>query len=339
MNFHKPSLKLASLYLLIMMTISLFFSVALYQLSVQELGWGLRRPEPSLNRNSNIITQQLRNDLEDERESIYEAATERVFGRLVLVNLIILVAGGATSYYLARRTLKPIEEAHGALERFTADASHELRTPITAMRTEIEVALMDSKLTLSEAKKILGSNIEELTKLSDLTEGLLRLAQLGNEGIQRAEIDVNRIIAESIEQVTPHAERNKISISVKSEPELKIVGDQTGLKEVLIILLDNAIKYSSKNSDVTVTAEKSSKSVNISVKDSGSGIKASELPYIFERFYRADTARTKQATNGYGIGLAIAQSIVNAHDGKISVSSKPGKGSSFTLTLPVVIIS
>lgn len=332
-SFHKKSLQLAGLYLAIIFAISLFFSATIYQLSVQEFDRGLRGPRGNVER---MLPNSVRDDIAEEREEIYNDAIDRVLIRLVITNVVILILGGALSYYLALRTLRPIEEAQEAQNRFTADASHELRTPITAMMTENEVTLMDKKLTLDDAKKQLSSNIEELQKLTDLSDGLMRLAGLDNTTIQRQPLDVAEIIATSIERIQPKADEKKITITAGAPASpLMVLGDEHSLAEVIIILLDNAIKYSPEKSRITVSVHQAQATATISVADNGIGIKASDIPYLFDRFYRADTSRTKQTTHGYGLGLAIAQNIISKHNGTISVKSTPGSGSTFTITLPV----
>jgi two-component system, OmpR family, sensor histidine kinase CiaH len=333
--FHKTSVKLAALYLAIMMGISIFFSANIYQLSVQELDRGLRRPSPAIERiTPRELGPTIRDLLEQDREQRYQEARSRVLNRLVLINLLILIGGGYISYLLALRTLRPIEEAHEALERFTADASHELRTPIAAMQAEIEVALMNPKLTLKDAKQRLQSNLEELAKLTALSEGLLRLAQLNNQELELKQVSVESMVSTAVQRVLPLAELKNILINVPSIQDLQVIGDEQSLTEALVILLDNAVKYSSEKSEITLEAKATNKDVVISVQDQGIGIKATELPHIFDRFYRADSARSKQDSNGYGIGLAIAKNIIDLHKGAIGVKSKPGKGSTFTISLP-----
>ncbi len=336
MMFHKPSVRLATLYLAIVMAISLFFSGLIYQLSIQELERGLRRPDPVLMRPSSYgLPIEIRNQILDEREDQFNTARERILMRLVAINLLVLVSGGFLSYYLAIRTLRPIEEAHEAQSRFTADASHELRTPITAMRSENEVALMDPKLTLKQAKLQLQSNIEELEKLTQLSEGLLRLAQLDFKSLPREDLSVTELVAQAVNRSAQAAENKKILISTNISPDIIVEGDATSLTESLSILIDNAIKYSPEKSEINVAANKRQKQVEISFIDRGIGIGANELPHIFERFYRADSSRTNQEITGYGLGLAIAQNIIQVHDGDIHVSSAPGKGSTFTVLLPI----
>jgi two-component system, OmpR family, sensor histidine kinase CiaH len=333
---HKPSLRLAGLYLGIIMFISLFFSANVYQLSLQEFGrgfQGLSAKGVNIEPGSGFVAL-LEEKLQHERMKRYEEAKLRVLTRLVLINGVILVGGGFLSYYLARRTLQPIEEAHEAQSRFTADASHELRTPIAAMQSETEVALMDPKLTLAQAKQRLESNLEELGKLTTLSEGLLRLAQLDNSDLQQRTVPVDHVVQQALDRVMPLAEKKQILITSAGRKGLKVQGDEVSLTEALVILLDNAVKYSPEKTEVHIGTASAQKQVSITVQDHGAGIKATALPHIFDRFYRADTARSKQHANGYGLGLAIAKNIVDLHGGRITAQSKPGQGSAFGIHLP-----
>jgi signal transduction histidine kinase len=334
-SFHKGSIRLAILYLAIIFAISLFFSATIYQLSIQELDRGLRGPRNGLERRLGPeYTQNIRNEILIERETVYQEAKERVFNRLVITNLIILFIGGFLSYYLALRTLKPIEEAHEAQSRFTADASHELRTPITAIVTENEVALSDPSLTLKEAKKQLSSNIEELHKLTQLSDSLMRLAGLENSSLHKEMIEGELIINKAIDRLKSSANAKNITIKTIIKNKVIINGDEQSLIELLTILLDNAIKYSPDKSIISIELQLFKGKVMIKVSDNGIGINASDVPHLFERFYRADSSRTKQSTSGYGLGLAIANNIVTKHSGSIKVKSTPNKGSTFTILLP-----
>ncbi|MCW1907882.1 MAG: HAMP domain-containing histidine kinase [Candidatus Saccharibacteria bacterium] len=333
--FHKESLKLAGLYLAIVMSISLFFSGIVYQLSAQEFKRGLLRPVQGyeLQLNDGIIGN-WREQLMAERQVQYDAATHRIIQRLLILNLLIFIGGGLLCYYLAERTLRPIEEAQETLERFTADASHELRTPLTVMKSENEVTLMDPKLTIGKAKEQIKSNIEELEKLSALSEGLLKIARSGSDNLDIKAVDPAQVMAMAQDRVLPLAEQKKVLIKTSVTGSPMIAGDEASLIEALVILLDNAIKYSPPSSEITVSALRRSKEVVVRVSDAGIGIQAEDLPHIFDRFYRADAARSKQDAGGYGLGLAIAKMIVEKHHGSITVVSKPGKGAVFSITLP-----
>lgn len=337
--FYNASVKLTATYLLIIMFISLMFSAGIYRVSSQELERTIRRPqspvEQIFRKNSSPEIKQLSEELLEEQNEELKESQERLRGDLVIINLFILIIGGLLSYYLARKTLQPIEETHEAQSRFTADASHELRTPITAMRAETELALTEPKLTLKDAKKQLESNMEELDKLTELSDGLLSLARLDNNGLEKTAVQLQDIISAATEKVQPLADKKKQSIKKSKMPQTTLQANEVSIVESIITLLENAIKYSPNKSDIKVQVKKSSRSIDIKIIDNGVGIKAVDLPHIFDRFYRADQSRNKTHIKGYGIGLSIAKSIIEAHNGKISVNSTPDKGSTFTITLPL----
>jgi len=334
MKFHRTSLRLAGFYLAILMGISISFSSGIYQVSVNELKRGFQRPLPAFSRQiDQSFSDLLQQQFADQRMAAFDEARDRILARLILINLIILVGGGLLSYYLALRTLRPIEEAHEAQARFTADASHELRTPITAMRSEIEVALMDPNLTLKDAKAQLHSNVEELEKLTTLAEGLLQLAHTDNNGLPTERVPARTIADGAMERVAANAKKHGITIK-STVTEASVAAETVSATEALVTLLENAIKYSPEQSTVTLKVTQDQRSVHFAVRDKGPGIAANELPHIFDRFYRADSSRTKQGVSGYGLGLAIAKSIADAHGGSVKVNSTVGKGSTFTLTLP-----
>lgn len=340
MTFHKSSLRLASLYLGIIMFISIFFSLNVYQQAVQELERGIR---PDVIFQGQIgtsgpkfqIQPQARQAWRQDASTRLHDAKDNVRNRLIFTNLVILVGAGILSYYLASRTLRPIEEAHEAQSRFTADASHELRTPIAAMQTEIEVALMNPKLTLGQSKKLLQSNLEELAKLTALTTGLLKLAQNEYGSQEMSQVDLKEVIQRAVERVQPAAKVKDVTFVTRITEQIVVQADREGIVDMFVTILDNAIKYGPEKSEVTILAAADRKNAVIQIEDKGIGMKANEAEHIFERFYRADSARSKQQGNGYGIGLSIAKQIVDAHDGTITVQSKSGKGSTFTVTLPL----
>jgi signal transduction histidine kinase len=337
--FHQRSLKLAGLYLAIIMSISVGFSVGIYQLSSREFNPGVQQPGPGGPRGSGSIGKlpnMIREAIREERELEFQQAQAQLRTQLITVNLFILILAGLASYQLALRTLKPIEEANEALERFTADASHELRTPIAAMQSEIEVALMDPKLSTAKAKKILVSNLEELAKLTTLTTGLLQLAHHENGIHLQDEVPVDHIVIQAVKRVSKSAGQKQIKIDVPDTVNKTVRGNETSLIEALVIILDNAIKYSPAKTTVSFSIQLHKRSVDIDIADQGLGIKASDLPHIFDRFYRADTSRSKQQGEGYGIGLALAKHIVETHGGTITARSMVSQGSHFTISLPLL---
>lgn len=339
MHFKSATFKLTLFYVLIAMIVSVVFSIALFNISANELDKGFNRQAKVLR---DIPIHNFQNtqvpNFEQARLDLIAESNNNLRNNLILFNLLVLLLSSVAGYLLARKTLHPIEEAMDAQSRFTADASHELRTPITAMRTEIEVALRDKKLDLVSAKKLLESNLEETSKLESLASALLKLARY-QEDVQKAFSDVALfdVITEAYENVEVLAVEKSIQIDFypPGDTSYFILGDKQSLSELFVILLENAIKYSPQKSKINISVVKTDGHVLIKIKDQGIGIKACDLPHIFDRFYRADHSRSKEKVNGYGLGLSIAKNIVDLHGGTISANSKPGKGSEFVLKFKV----
>lgn len=328
--FHSAALRLTFWYLAIIMVLSIVFSGALYRLSVNELDRNVNRQIGYFN--NFLGPRDTTNYLQLRHEQLDEGRTH-LKADLVVFNLMVLVGGGAASYWLARRTLEPIEQALESQSRFAADASHELRTPLTAIQTENEVALRDPKLNKTQATDLLKSNLEEVAKLKALSEGLLKLANTSGRIDNPQTVAVKDIIEPAVERLAKAAELKHIKI-VNKPNQLTVRGDPDSLVELVSILIDNAIKYSPNKSQVTIVTSRQHKDVLIEVADRGTGIERSELAKIFDRFYRSDSSRAKSDGGGYGLGLAIAKKIAEAHGGHIEVLSTLGSGSTFILHLP-----
>jgi two-component system, OmpR family, sensor histidine kinase CiaH len=331
------SFKLTLAYLGIIMVLSLLFSVVIYNLSYRQMAANANRQienverlllPPELQQNRIDYEQQLTNQLAADQTSLLY--------RLAALNLATLLVGGGAAYLLALTTLKPIEEAMEAQGRFTADASHELRTPLTAMRSEIEVALREKQLSIKDARALLGSNLEEIAKLEALSGGLLRLARFENKLDSGAveNVAVTELFEDAVDRNQSRLNERHIELEVTSGPET-VAGDRASLVELVSILLDNAIKYSPERSQIKLASKTGGHFVYLSVADQGIGIKSSDLPFIFHRFYRADRARSQDEVSGYGLGLSIAKRVADLHRGEITVESTPSKGSTFQVKLPV----
>lgn len=338
---HSAALKLTLWYLGIIMILSGFFSFELYQMSAGQLIQNADRQRAAIERlKLPVALEPRRTEFEQLLDDQVDAGLRRLKAQMLGLNLITLVLGGALAYLLARRTLRPIQDSLDAQSRFTADASHELRTPLTAMRSEIEVALRDRSLSIDSARELLGSNLEEIAKLEALSAGLLRLARSEN-GLDPAavsQVPVKELFEAAIDRHQAGIAQRHLALDVKAGAET-VQGDRASLIELVAILLDNAIKYSPAKTTISLRSASHDHSVHIQVSDQGSGINASDIPHIFDRFYRASRSRTKaKAAGGYGLGLSIAKRITALHHGHISVTSVPDSGSTFTIRLPAKFV-
>jgi len=332
--FRSALIKLTFLYLAIIMIISLFFSLNLYRISTQEIDRALNKQKDFYSRGDRMFGGINTPELQDYMEEQLLEGKRSVFYQLAYTNFVIFVVGGGISYLLARMTLRPIEESHEAQSRFAADASHELRSPLSAMKSEIEVTLRDPNLDKKEAVRILESNLEEVNKLQKLSEGLLELARDNGDSLLKEEILVSELIKDACEKVSKNAKARKIEIVDSTGDKLSVFGNKESLSELFGILLDNSIKYSEPDKKIVITTHKKDKTVEVRIKDEGFGIKGSDLPHIFDRFYRAEISRSKNKIDGYGLGLSLAKKIVESNKGNIIAESTDGQGTVFMVTLP-----
>lgn len=330
--FQSATLKLTGWYLLILMSISLLFSILIYQVASSEVNTRLTRLQAGIQRETDLFSQPGFNPGELRENQAHEAATNLFIG-LMYGNILILVAGGIGSYLLARRTLEPIERAHEAQSRFTSDASHELRTPLAVMKTELEVALRDPKLSKEEMHELLESNLEEVDKLTRLSHTLLQLSKLDHSALDKEPTDLTTLTKKVVHRFDKSGTR--IAGHFSAGP-LFVDGHAISLEELVTILVDNAVKYSPDSSLVNVTVTKRGNKACLEVINTGKGIDSADLPHIFDRFYRADSSRTGGAKTGYGLGLSLAKKIVEIHEGELIASSAPDQATTFTVLLPIV---
>lgn len=343
--FHSARLKLTVWYLLIIMIISISFSAFIYFGAAREYDRIINIEHYRVGHPSQpgIIPPRLQNDVElfsvspQQDADLAEWARLRVLEALFGINVIILFLSALSGYFLAGRTLRPIKNMLDEQNRFITDASHELNTPLTALKTALEVNLRNNKLDLKQAKDVLKSNLEDVNNLQSLSEELMGVVmyQKQNGNFKLVQVSLPEVINASIERVKALADKKKIQIKV-DVPKTFVTGDGKSLTDLFVILLDNAIKYTEGKQSISVIAKKEDSLVNVFVKDNGVGIKKEDLAHIFDRFYRADSSRTKQKVGGYGLGLSIAKRIVSLHNGNIRVESELGKGSTFIVTLPQI---
>lgn len=332
--FTSATLKLTAWYLVNLVVICLIFSFIIFELSTSEISNRLERLQIRVEGSSETITLPGPVTLNEVRMNQTKEARASIFVGLVYMNIAVITLGGFGSYMLARRTLKPIEEAHEAQSRFTSDASHELRTPLAVMKSEIQVALRGDNMNLEEYKELLKSNLEEVDKLTELSHSLLQLSRLEHEDIQRTDkIDVSETLKHAAKRSGLATKRLRFDASSKGT---YIDGNQSMISDLFTILFDNAYKYSPPHTTVTVTLTTNGRTCKVSIENEGEGIEKDDIPHVFDRFYRASKSRSSSETKGYGLGLSLAQKITAIHEGSISVSSKLGVSTIFSVQLPQV---
>lgn len=332
--FKSATIKLTTWYLAILMTISLIFSVVIYQINYHEIEVRLENYQQKVIEvmPGVYMKGETSEDLSQPLDTETRAASKQLILALAWVNLFVLMFGGVASYLFARRTLQPIEDAHEAQSRFTSDASHELRTPLAAMKTELEVALKDPKLTKSESRELLASSLEEVNKIIDLSETLLKLSRLdSNETLSKEPFDLEEVLHIKLDHYRDQAERFDLSIRKNT----LVNGNIPAITDLIGILIDNAIKYSPEGSTIKIRTFVSKGMVGVEVQNKGKQIPQEHIDKLFDRFYQVDASRTSSQQNrGYGLGLSIAKKIADIHNGYIEVVSTTDQ-TKFTYFMPV----
>lgn len=253
---------------------------------------------------------------------------------LIPVLAVLAVIGG---YTVTGRTLKPVEEALERERIFTSDVSHELRTPVTVITSESEFALMP-EASQEEMKESLTVILKQSHRMSELIEQLLILAR-GESGVQRLVMkpeDISTLAQMTAEQLEEKAESGNIRIITDICPGLYVRGNAESLIRLFINLLENSIRYGRENGFVKISLVQEGGLIRGTIEDNGIGIKEEDLNHIWERFYQAEASRTKDGRQGFGLGLPMVQWIVKVHGGRITVKSRPGKGTSVIFWLPAI---
>ena len=329
--FKSAVVKLTAWYVGALVLVCLVFSVPMYSAALSKLRRGaemqtdiVRRLPESFGPGRYI------SQLEKQRERQLDKDKNELLATFVAINGIIIMLGGAASYLFARRTLQPIEDAHKAQAQFTANASHELRTPLAVMQTEIDVALRNKTLTIKDAKEILASNLEEVERLRHLSDQLLGLTR-ADTPLHLQKTNVSKLVQDEVKVL---AKRYKQDIAIDVTQKLHATIDPVLYKQVLDILVDNAITYGGAQPRVTVLLHQAQNDIVLQVTDNGPGISEADQAKIFERFYRGSNATTIKSS-GHGLGLALAKEIVQKHGGIITVKSIKNKGTTFSVIVPV----
>ena len=257
---------------------------------------------------------------EDLKRNIVNArnqrANEQIGLSLLWLDAIILTAGGFGSYWLAKKTLEPLEKAHELQSQFVSDVSHELKTPLSTIQLESEILLRDPSSTKSEMKDVIQSNLEEARSLTSLTQMLLKLSQMDDD-LKNSSVNLNEIVESRINRLPKEA------IEYTSTKTFLASANETALDEIVTILIDNALKYRTSDNPVEVRIFREHRQAVLEVTNDSEEMSQETLDKLFDRFYRCDKARTRNnSQGGHGLGLSIAKKLVELMDASLSVRNE-----------------
>lgn len=260
--------------------------------------------------------------------------------RTLILNCLLVWALAMAAFFfvglfLSSLALRPVETAWKQQRQFVADASHELKTPLTVILANTGIVLAHPSDTVAVQSKWLEYTQEEARQMKGLVEDLLFLAKsdAARQEFQTAQVDLSELVQGCLLPFEPVAFEAGVRLDAQVDPDLMLTGDEAQLRRLVRILLDNGVKYAGAEGAVSLTLTRQQDKLRLTVRNTGTPIPPEHLPHLFERFYRADAARNR-AQGGYGLGLAIAKAIVEHHRGRISVSSSAESGTVFTVLLP-----
>jgi signal transduction histidine kinase len=259
-----------------------------------------------------------------------EDALDRLLAVMLLGGAVSIAVAALGGWFLAGKSLAPMRVAFDRQRTFVADASHELRTPLAVIRANAEF-IQQAQPASDEAAEI----VNETDRLTSLIDTMLALAQGDHDREPTREpLDLGSVVEGSAEALRPLAGERKVELDISAAPDLTVTGNREQLRQLVVILVDNALRYTPAGGRVDVDVARRDGSAVLAVSDTGIGIETGALDRVFERFYRADEARNRDA-GGAGLGLSIARMLVTDHGGRITARSARGEGSTFTVTLPL----
>lgn len=335
--FRSARLKLTLFYLATLFAFSLTLTIGIRLFAEFELNKSFTAQQGEfheLARNGlSLLIPHPEDDFQDAQLYHAQVARQHLNQDLIILNAVALVAGGLVSYWFAGRTLRPIARVHEAQARFVADASHELRTPLANIRAENEVFLRQKAFTPEETRELVQSNLEEVQRLEHLSRDLLALSQYGQSDLPKEMVAIKTAVREAVAQTDSLLKAKAVRVE-RQLGEGSVRANRESLVRLLVILIDNAVKYGPREGTIYIAGVQHAANYVITVRDEGPGIDPKDAPHVFERLYRGDPARAN-TTSGYGLGLALAQEIVQAHSGSIKTYNSPQGGAVFSVQLPV----
>lgn len=327
--FRSARRRLTLLYLATITAIVTVLSSALYEFHARDVeGIERRRAGP-----------EMEGQRPDDLRSGLGEYLEHLGRSIIVADIITIVAGGALSYLLAARTLRPITQAVEAEQNFFANAAHDLRTPLAVMRSEAEVALREGSLNAEEARLLIASSLEEIRRMSAMVEQMLDLARSGASRqprrASRQPVDLSALAATTAARMARRAEERGIRLATEISKPLLIHGDTPSLERAVYNVLENAIVYTPRGGCITVRTRREAAEAVLDVADTGIGIAPEDLPHITEPFFRGDRARGGNQ-GGAGLGLTIVKTTMDEHRGSFHAESRSGEGTTISLHFPAL---
>lgn len=315
--FQKARIKLTLYYIAIMAVILIAFSSVLIFTVESKIRHGFK----------DKIT------IVDSEDDPVQNTSDEIEFIIYIVDGLLLIIIGFSSYLLAGKTLKPIKEALESQKKFSADASHDLRTPLAIMTTESEVVLQNKNASPLELRQTIESNLEETKKMSKLVHDLLLISRGDNQATIYSfnEVDLHAFLKKITAKLQTQAEDKELTINMCEYRKVFLSIDQDNLERAISNIVQNAIKYT-KTGAIAIDLKEENQKAVITISDTGVGIPERDLPYVFDRFYKAEHSRSDNS--GSGLGLPIAKLIVEEHKGTIHIESNVNSGTIVTITIP-----
>lgn len=331
--FKSAHFSLSMLYFLILLTIVGIFNIVIfYSINTNTMEISTPLIETSFSKDKNSYgTDELREKIITARN---KRASEQITESILILDFLILLAGGIGSFWLARRALEPLEKAHKLQSEFVSNASHEIRTPLAAIQLETEIILKDKTASKDELREVLESNLEEAKSLTAMVKMLLSLSKI-NEEIPLSAVNLNETIKARISKF-PDAEKK---IKFEDGKEFIVQNNETAIDEIAMILIDNALKYNISKEPIEVKIFRQNRQAVLSVSNFSNEIPQDELNKFFDRFYRCDKVRScNNHTEGYGLGLAIAKKLAEeTHSVILAKNERIPKTKKFKTTFSVLM--
>lgn len=331
--FKSAHFSLSMLYFLILLAIIGIFNIVIfYSINTNTMEISTPPIETSFSKDKNNYgTDELREKIITARN---KRASEQITESILILDFLILLAGGIGSFWLAHRALEPLEKAHKLQSEFVSNASHEIRTPLAAIQLETEIILKDKTASKDELREVLESNLEEAKSLTAMVKMLLSLSKI-NEEIPLSAVNLNEIIKARISKF-PDAEKK---IKFEDGKEFIVQNNETAIDEIAMILIDNALKYNISKEPIEVKIFRQNRQAVLSVSNFSNEISQDELNKYFDRFYRCDKVRScNNHTEGYGLGLAIAKKLAEeTHSVILAKNERIPKTKKFKTTFSVLM--